>query len=1123
MKKITILVLLLLFCLKAFAQKEANNWYFGINAGIHFMEDGSVQNLGGSQMQTNEGCSSMSDVDGNLLFYSDGRNVWDRNHVLMPNANYGAGTGLLGDPSSTQSCIIIPNKTNPNLYYIFTVDEPHHANASVYPNQFTGDYMEANDVIQNVPEADDGYNNGLNYSIVDLSLTGSNGSFGDVTTAHNQQLYTYNPAIINEAKYKCSEKITAVKNSSGTGYWVVTHFIDRFYSFFVDGNGVNPTPVVTQITPIVPTEGYRRNAIGCIKASPDGKYIAIAHQQLGVVEGEYDTNGTLYLYNFDNATGVISNPVLIKSDCRPYGLEFSPTAKKLYVSYDNMFGFGGVHQYDMLSANISASDILVANTSGGATMQLGPNGKIYKAINGASALDVINNPEETGALCNYNEGAFALDSGKYAIFGLPPFITSFFSANIVATNLCLGQSTHFELNVSNPFDSVSWDFGDGSPAVTQDTPDHTFPAAGTYTIKATIFRTGETTVIEEKEITIYAMPVANTIPNMVGCDTDNNGAAPFTLLNGTPAMLGGQSPTTFEVRYFTTQADADANTNAITGSSYTNTSNPQTMYARVHTIANQECYATTSFQLDVTNTPVITGNTFALCDDTTDGSDTNGRTTFNLPDVTAQLFQGTGFTTNYFLTEAEATLQTNPLPATYYNIVPNVQTIYARIVNDAFAQCFSIQPVALTVNALPVDVQTATLVQCDTGTSPDGITQFNLTEADGYYTNGNADISVAYYRSAIEAIDATNAITGVFINSISPQSITARVTNGATGCYRILPLTLVVNVTTYAGATMERCDDDGVEDGRSQFNLPDAGFEALGTTVTYYTSYNKALMEENAIPANYFTTVANHQTVYARVEINNECSAIREIDLYVRPLPDIEVADTDVVCLNTNDFIPLDAGILGSQYSFEWSTGALTRSIMVNQPGVYSVTVTDNSHATLCQKVRTITVTPSNIAVINDVVVEDLRDVNTVTVFASPTGNVPTTYSYSLDNPNGPWQDSPFFNDVEPGVHTLYVYDNSGCGIVDQQVAVLAIPKFFTPNGDDSHDYWRVAGLNGSAYYNSTLFIYDRYGKLLSAVNPGGPGWDGTFNGHELPSTDYWFVLSLTDGRVVKGHFAMVR
>ncbi|RZJ56319.1 MAG: cell surface protein, partial [Flavobacterium sp.] len=438
MKKIILILLFGFACLPLFAQGEANNWYFGRRAGIRFMANGSVTVLTDGVINTSEGCSSISDSNGNLLLYTDGRNVWDRNHVLMPNGDYNAGTGLLGDPSSTQSGIIIPKKGDPNIYYVFTVDEPHQSNAAVYPSQFTGTYTEPGGAGGTVPDADDGYNNGLNYSVVDLSVIGANGSIGDVVT-RNVHLQTYNPSIIAEASFKCSEKITALKNNDGTGFWVISHFIDKFYAFRVDGNGVDPTPTITQIVPVVPNAGYRRNSIGCIKASPDGKKLAIAHMQRTTIAGGTSSDGTVYLYDLDDATGVVSNPVQIADNISPYGVEFSPAVKKLYVSYDSASG-SVVRQYDLLSADIPASGITIANTQQASTLQLGPNGKIYRARVSSNTLDVIHTPEETGALCDFEASGQPLGAGT-SIFGLPPFITSLLSAKIQVTNSCLGQVT----------------------------------------------------------------------------------------------------------------------------------------------------------------------------------------------------------------------------------------------------------------------------------------------------------------------------------------------------------------------------------------------------------------------------------------------------------------------------------------------------------------------------------------------------------------------------------------------------------------------------------------------------------------------------------------------------------
>lgn len=133
MKKM--LILSFLFCLNlVFSQGEANIWYFGQNAGLDF-NSGSPVSINGSQMNTLEGCSTISNSSGQLLFYTDGVTVWDRNHNIMPN-----GTGLMGHESSTQSSLVIPKPNDPNIYYLFTVSEIN--------------------------------SDGLRYSVIDMSLNG---------------------------------------------------------------------------------------------------------------------------------------------------------------------------------------------------------------------------------------------------------------------------------------------------------------------------------------------------------------------------------------------------------------------------------------------------------------------------------------------------------------------------------------------------------------------------------------------------------------------------------------------------------------------------------------------------------------------------------------------------------------------------------------------------------------------------------------------------------------------------------------------------------------------------------------------------------------------------------------
>ena len=176
MIKVKLLVISCFLGLNLVAQNQASNWYFGENAGLSFnLDTNTVSRTLDGQLNTREGCSSISDDTGNLLFYTDGLTVWNRNHTVMLN-----GFGLNGDESSTQSAIIVPKPDDPNIYYVFTVDDRER----------------------------DGFTNGLNYSEIDMTLDGGLGSI----TVKNVTLLDV-----------CSEKITAVlKDCITEAIWVVT-------------------------------------------------------------------------------------------------------------------------------------------------------------------------------------------------------------------------------------------------------------------------------------------------------------------------------------------------------------------------------------------------------------------------------------------------------------------------------------------------------------------------------------------------------------------------------------------------------------------------------------------------------------------------------------------------------------------------------------------------------------------------------------------------------------------------------------------------------------------------------------------------------------------------------------
>ena len=134
---------------------------------------------------------------------------------------------------------------------------------------------------------------------------------------------------------------------------------------------------------------------------------------------------------------------------------------------------------------------------------------------------------------------------------------------------------------------------------------------------------------------------------------------------------------------------------------------------------------------------------------------------------------------------------------------------------------------------------------------------------------------------------------------------------------------------------------------------------------------------------------------------------------------------------------------------------------------------------------------------------------------------------YSLNNEFIGYQDEPYFERVPPGIHTLFVRDKDGCGVSSIELSIIGYPKFFTPNNDGENDKWKVLGVNENYYVNSNIFIFNRYGKFITQIDPRGEGWDGTFNGKVLPSTDYWFSVELIDDigniSIKKGHFSLFR
>ncbi|MBE0423584.1 MAG: T9SS type B sorting domain-containing protein [Lutibacter sp.] len=657
------------------------------------------------------------------------------------------------------------------------------------------------------------------------------------------------------------------------------------------------------------------------------------------------------------------------------------------------------------------------------------------------------------------------------------------------------------------------------------------------------------------DLEVVAPAVANPTENFIHCDADNDGLHQFDLNALKDAdIFGTQSTLIYEVNYFAEQADADNNTNLLPNP-YTNVTPyaPQRIYARIQAKDSPDCFDITSFTLQVLDTPypALPANipNLSYCDDASDGDDANGFYEFDLTERENVILNGQSpyvFEVNYYEDAAYTNQISNP--AAYTNSVAHQQTVYVRVANKNInnVDCNADTSFIVEVKPLPIAlIIPYELVQCDEDGMPDGIVNFNLAEADFFVTIGDSNLNVTYHLSATDAASDINELSkSSFSNKIS-SVVFARVSS-ANGCFRIVQVNLSVSVTSfpasYPGHEIEVCDDDDTIDGLHEFNLAQVTSEIISLfpspnlRVSYFRNQADALSETNIIsPANaYLSEVPFSQTIWVRVEsaINGNCFGIAPvIQLTVNPRPEFELDETAIICLNDLRKIISTYNPRGI-YSYEWTDDAGNTIsdrpfAEISKAGVYTVMATSNLNCVSFPK--QITITESIIANISsdDIQIINNSGNNSISINNANQNLGIGDYEFALDDISGPYQDSPVFTEVIPGKHIIYVNDKNNCGIAQVTVYVFGFPNFFTPNDDGQNDTWNVLGVDPSVFKASTIFIFDRYGKLMAKFSASQTGWNGFYNGNKAVSTDYWYLAKMTDYNDVtseyKGHFSLIR
>ncbi|RAJ16906.1 T9SS type B sorting domain-containing protein [Olleya aquimaris] len=313
------------------------------------------------------------------------------------------------------------------------------------------------------------------------------------------------------------------------------------------------------------------------------------------------------------------------------------------------------------------------------------------------------------------------------------------------------------------------------------------------------------------------------------------------------------------------------------------------------------------------------------------------------------------------------------------------------------------------------------------------------------------------------------------------------------------------------------CRNDSIE--ADVFILSDQNAQILGNqnpnnyNVTYHLSQEDANTGNNALPDSY-TNITNPQTIYARVFHNNliVCYATTSFQIFVGQTPVLSPETTSFICPEDVVTLTADPGF----DSYLWSTGDATQTIIVDQPGTYQVAVTNNYGAFNCNTTKEFVVVSSEPAIIQEIKTLDWTATeNTITVLVTGAGN----YQFSLDNIN--YQTNNTFSNLLPGDYTVYIKDLNGCDTVTEEVYLLNYPRFFTPNGDNKNDVWQIKFSNSEPELQ--VVIFDRYGKLITQFGSQDAGWDGTYNGQKMPTSDYWFEVTRANGAVYKGHFTLKR
>lgn len=483
---ITILVMLMVTQL-GFGQKEFNNWHFGSGVTFDFNSGDPVVGTN-SSISVNEGSASVSDCEGNLMFYTDGSTVWNKLNAVMPNGTGldGGSSSMLGVPPS-QGALIVKRPETSGIFYIFTASS----------------------------------SKGLKYSIVNMTL---NGGLGDVLVKN---------IVLDTTR---TEKLAVTYHSNLKDIWVVTHYdkTNQYDSFLMTKDGV-------ALNGVSSFDGdNHEDSHGDLKISRDGS-------KIGCV---VDFKGRIYLGDFNNTTGVISNTTSAGGYSNPHGVEFSPDNSKMYINSTT----SGIIQFPLAGTNtqtLSNSITIGPSTDVYGSLQLGPNDKIYVTNANSSYIGIISEPNAYGDAASFTKDALYVGGSRAGYELTNVTLTSKTSINgpnsVQYNNACSADLIIFTLGIETDIIDVLWVFGDTASVLNnysvELSPEHQYSGVGLYNGKVDInYSCGSETINFSVDIS------EATIGNQDSCNTDSS--LLYTEKNTFPISIKiYPNPATFKIDY----------------------------------------------------------------------------------------------------------------------------------------------------------------------------------------------------------------------------------------------------------------------------------------------------------------------------------------------------------------------------------------------------------------------------------------------------------------------------------------------------------------------------------------------------------------------------------------------